>query len=112
MSILGFPLWGLASAVLLFGGVLLALQTGSARRRMMGLAFCQTGAYVSFAWGWGVVSFHPSQPAAAPTATAACWVVGVSLVLCFLAAWILGRRPWTEGLSAFKSPKSGQRRTL
>jgi hypothetical protein len=77
MSILAFPLWGLASAVLLFGGILLALQTGSVRRRLAGLAFCQAGTYISFAWGWGVVSFH-AVPArtTAPTATAACWVVG------------------------------------
>jgi hypothetical protein len=112
MSILAFPLWGLASAVLLFGGILLALQTGSVRRRLAGLAFCQAGTYISFAWGWGVVSFHPSQPVAAPTATAACWVVGISMVLCFLAVWILGRRPWAEGLLAFKSPKSGPGRIL
>jgi hypothetical protein len=112
MNILGFPLWGLASSVLLFGGVLLALQTGPIRRRLVGLAFCQAGTCISFVWGWGVVSFHASQPTTAPTATAACWVVGVSMVLCFLAVWILGRRPWAEGLLAFKSPKSGQRRSL
>jgi len=112
MNVFGFPLWGLISAISLFGGVLLALQKGSARRRLVGLFFCQVGVLFSFAWGCGVISFHQEKIMAPPTATAACWVVGVSLVLCFLAAWVLGRRPWAEGLSALKSPKSGQRRTL
>jgi hypothetical protein len=112
MNVLGFPLWGLVASVLLFGGVMLALQRGPARRRLTGLALCQAGVFLSFLWGWGIVSFGGQAPTAAPTATAACWMVGTTMVLVFLAAWILGRRPWTEALLAFKSPKPGHRRNL
>lgn len=111
MSLMDVPLWAWASALLLLAGVALGLQPVSTRLRLVGLALCQVGVFCACLWGWGVVT-HGTTQVAPPTAKAACWVLGVLMILTFLSAWVLGRRPWAEGLLASRSPKPGYRRQL
>ena len=112
MNLFGFPLWGLAASIMLGLGVPLALIPGPAKRRLVGLVLCQCSVALTVFWGWGVFPIGAGGEVAPPTSDAASWVLLFHLLLSLTAAWILGRRTWSEGLLASRSPRPGFRRNL
>jgi|GEM_PF-3269873 hypothetical protein len=111
MSFSAVPIWAWVSALLLLVGLLIALQPLSTRLRLTGLGLCQIAVLIACLFGWGVLGSGEGLPAP-PTAKAAFYVALALMTLTFLVAWVLGRRAWSEGLLAARSPKPGHRRQL